>query len=205
MSKIIDQFDSKFSRLTEQAVTRFEQGGYINGDYVKLRSNYKSSPFYKEAADHVKAKIDELAETDLNIRISGVKSIRNNMAPVVGNQNAPGGYHVDLAIEIAPGLYPSHVTVPVEIVELVDTADAMGRVSPPESQVYKNNVHGAEEVETTDIDRSNPKQDTKLPNSNNWQDTPGGGNAPKKSIFEKKDPETLEEAYDRIGLEKRNY
>lgn len=204
MTKFANQFESKFSKLTEQAVSRFEQGGYINGDYVKLRANYKSSDFYKRAAEHIQAKLDEIATSDLNLRVSGVKSLRTNMSPVKGNANAPDDFYVDIALEIAPGLYPEHITVPLDLIQMVDTADAMGRMPVPDSQVYKANIHGAEEVETSDKDRSNPKKDTKIKGGNKWQDTPGGGNAPKKTIFEKKkkDEDMLEEAYTSIYKKK---
>ena len=200
MKKFANKFKSKFEALSEQAIERYQQGGYINGDYIKFSSKYKSSDFYKKAGEHVQAMIDEFAESDLNIRVSAVKAIRPAIAPVDGGMNAADGFYLDVSQELAPGLYPRHITVPSEIVQMVDTPDAMGRVSAPDSQVYKANIHGAEEVETSDADRSNPKKNTKLAKSNKWQDSPGGGNAPKTVFGEKKtkkknDEEMIEEAY----------
>jgi len=204
MTNFANQFKSKFSQLTEQAVGRFQQGGYVNGDYVKFIKNYKNSDHYKEASEHVKTKIDDFAGSDLNLRVSAVKSIRPALAPVDGGMNAANGFHLDITQELAPGLYPCHITVPAEIIELVDTPDAMGRVTPPDSQVYKANIHGAEEVETKDKDRSNPKKDTKIKGGNRWVDKPGG-RVPEKTVFgeskRKNDEDLISEAYASIYSE----
>lgn len=198
------KFKNKFNLMVEQAVERFQQGGYINGDYVKFVSNIKSSEFFKTQSKEIQEKIQSMIDGDLHIRVSAIKSGRFPQNRVDGGLNAATDFFVDVVVEYAPGLYKDPVTVPVELIELVDTPDAMGRMPPPDSTVYKANIHGAEELTSDDENRSNPKKDTKIAGGNKWVDAPGGGGGDgMKPIRENKDDAVaLTEAYESIYKKK---
>jgi len=182
MTRTKIKFESTFSRLAEQATERFQQGGYINGDYVRLSKSIKTSQHYKGLPKQTQEKIDGILASDLHLRVSAIKSIRPAGYSNDGSPNAAADYFVDVVQEYAPGLYKDPLTLPICCIELVDTADAMGRMPPPDSQVYKANIHGAEEVTTKDDDRSLPKKNTKIAGGNKWVNAPigGGGNGMKK-------------------------
>ncbi len=194
------KFKNKFNLMVEQAVERFQQGGYINGDYVKFVSNIKSSEFFKKQSEQIQNKIIEMMDSDLHIRVSAIKSTRFPQNRVDGGLNAASDFYIDVVTEYAPGLYKDPVTVPAELIELVDTPDAMGRMTPPDSTVYKANIHGAEELKSDDENRSNPKKDTKIAGGSKWVDKPGGGGGDgMKPIKENKDDvSALTEAYESI-------
>ena len=84
----------------------------------------------------------------------------------------------DIYIEYAPGLYRNPMTVPMEVVEIMDDGNNTGPVV--NSVRRKNNIHGPEETKAkSDIDASVnlTTQNVKLPGANKWDDTqPGGGN-----------------------------
>lgn len=190
--------------MVEQAVERFQQGGYINGDYVKFVPNIKSTEFFKTQSKQIQDKIQEMIDGDLYLRVCAIKSARYPQNRVDGGLNAATDFYIDVVVEYAPGLYKDPVTVPSALIELVDTPDAMGRMPPPESTVYKANIHGAEELTSDDVNRSNPKKDTKISGGNKWVDKPGGGGGDgMKPVKENKDDiSALTEAYESIYIKK---
>lgn len=183
------KFQSKFTLLAEQAVERYQQGGLLNGDYVTIVKNIKSSDFYKNSNQTMRDKIDEFVESDQHLRVSAIKSAVYAQMPVDGGMNAANDFYADVIQEYAPGLYKDPITMPINLVELVDTADALGRVQAPESKVYDNKINSG-----TDGENLLPQQDTKLANTNSWNDkAPGGGNT--KDLQSLKES-TLTDAYD---------
>lgn len=155
----------------EQSIERFQQGGFINGDYVTLKKGIKNSPYFKELPSQSQEYIQNCLDTDLRLRISSIKSIRPATQPVDGGMNAGGGFVADVVIEYAPGLYKNPLSIPVEYIELVASgSDGFGTLATPDSLVYKTNVHGPEEVS----DHKLPKTNTKIPYSNKHPDAPGG-------------------------------
>ena len=172
------KFKSKFSALTEAAIERFQQGGVVNGDYVRFVKGYKNTDFYKKLPSQTQDKIDQFVDMDLHLRVSAVKSPSYAPASVEGGLNAAGEFYVDVVQEYAPGLYRHPMTVPVNLVELIDTADALGRMKSPDSLNYDNKEQQKPlEVKTNDADRALPTTNTTLKHSNSWNDkAPGGGN-----------------------------
>ena len=70
------------------------------------------------------------------------------------------------------------MTVPIEIVELMDDGNNRGPV--PDSSRRPNNIHGPKDTEAksdikAEVNLTN--KNVQLPNANKWDDTqPGGGN-----------------------------
>jgi hypothetical protein len=119
---------------------------------------------------------------DLNLRVGAVKSIYPTTTQnFVGGSEAPDGVFLDIYIEYAPGLYRNPMTVPIEVVDMVDDGNNRGPV--PDSLVRKNNVHGPKEIKAGQEgglkpDNVNlPQKNTVLPGANKWNDSkPGAGN-----------------------------
>ena len=181
------KFVGKFDILAEDSINRYNMGGLLSGDLVKIRKDYKKNDKYQAMMSNYKENIDLMATTDLNLRVSSVKSIRPNTTHNYGGgqgsgTDAPADYYVDISIETAPGLYKNPTTVPIEILELVDTK---GNLAPiPDSMKRKSDVHGPKEVESTDKDRKLPTKDTTMANSKGPKD---GRDDAKKPAEDKRD------------------
>ena len=84
----------------------------------------------------------------------------------------------DIYIEYAPGLYRNPMTVPSEVIEVLDDGNNRGPV--PDSLRRKNKIHAPEKVEAETDNKSDinlKNKNVTLPGSNKWDDTqPGGGN-----------------------------
>lgn len=180
---------SKFDKLCESEFERFQSGGFMIGDRIRFKKDALSNPYISSRAqsylDIVKACMDP--SFDLNLRIGAIKSIyptSSTGSSYGGGVSAPpDGIFFDIYIEYAPGLYRNPMTVPFEVIELMD--DGINRGPVPDSVRRKNKIHGPEEVDANssinaEINLKN--QNTKLPGANKWDDTqPGGGNfKPKK-------------------------
>ena len=136
--------DSKFEKLAESTMVRFQQGGILVGDIVRFKKDAVNNPKLKNITNQMAETIKQLAETDLNLRVSAIKSIRPSTGAVndgLGNSStsAPTDFWIDVVVEHNPGSYSNPVTVPIEVVEPVDTH---GNLAPiPDSLKRPNNVN----------------------------------------------------------------
>ena len=194
------KFDSKFSMVAEAAIERYQQGGLVNGDYVTFVKGYDKSDYFKGLPEMTQLKIKDMMETDLHLRISAIKSSAYAQAPVDGGMAAAGDFFADVVTEYAPGLYKDPITVPVNIIEIIDTADALGRMTSPDSQNYDNKeMRDPVKVKSSDPDRTLPTEDTKLPNANKWDDkAPGGGNYKKVNESTTQSAKSLGSLYEQV-------
>lgn len=87
--------EKKFIKLIESLNTRLTRGGFLVGDYVEFFKNYKSHPEYKALNDMIKKSIDELANSKLNIRVTGINDTHALRYP--GNPDQMNG-HVTLSL-----------------------------------------------------------------------------------------------------------
>lgn len=172
---------NKFNALLNEELGRFQQGGFLVGDRIRFTKNALRHEYVSKRAksyqDIIKACMDP--SFDLNLRIGAIKSIYPTTTQNYGNgTQSPDGIYFDIYIEYAPGLYRNPMTVPIDIVELMDDGNDRGPV--PDSVRRENDIHGPEEVQSAsdikaDINLKN--QNVKLPGANKWDDTkPGGGN-----------------------------
>ena len=104
----------------ETAIQRFQQGGFLVGDLVKIKKNALSNDELKEASAQMKERIKQLQETDVNLRLSAIKTKRANTSlGYVGGPDAPTGYYVDVVQEINPANWVNPTTLPMEVIERV--------------------------------------------------------------------------------------
>jgi hypothetical protein len=173
---------SKFEDLFESEMERFQQGGFMIGDRVRFRKGALEHKYIVSKAqsyiDIVKACMEP--SFDLNLRIGAIKSIfpATTQNYGAGISTPPDMVFFDIYIEYAPGLYRNPMTVPSDIIEVMDDGNNRGPV--PDSLRRKNKIHAPEKVEAetdakSDVNLTN--KNVKLPGSNKWDDTqPGGGN-----------------------------
>lgn len=157
----------------EQALERFQQGGFINGDYIVIKKTITNSPYFKELPTQSQEYIKNCIASDLRMRVSAIKSIRPALQQVDGGLNAGGDFVVDVVVEYAPGLYKNPLTLPVQYIELVaGPTDGFGTLDAPDSLKRKDKVHGPEDLPKKQM---LPTSNTVLPNSNKHPDDQPGG------------------------------
>lgn len=132
--------NSSFDLLFEDVYTRFQSGGLLSGDIVTFRSNAMNHPAIKGATQDFQNMIRELMESDLNLKVGAIRTIRPGQQ--YHEQNTIYGFSVDIVQEYAPGLFRLPVTVPIEILERVDGTGTYRNPQPvPDSFRRKDRVN----------------------------------------------------------------
>ena len=154
---------SKFDTLFEQQIGRFVKSGPIAGDYVKLKSNYKSSDWYKaldEARRNYVSEILTLSEQGKHLMLSTIKKGIHE----TGSTDSQSWNIADIAVENAPGFYTSPLTLPLELLEfVVSSADARGTQKDPTNDQKDHTTLKPEEETDKAIDVG---QQTNVPDGN---------------------------------------
>jgi len=184
------KFSGKYDVLLETAIQRFQQGGFLIGDLVKIKKNALSNEKLKGISEQMKQRIKEFQESDVNLRLCAVKSSHANTSlGYIGGPDAPTDYYVDIVQEISPSNWVNPTTLPMEVVEKLDheswepvpVPDSLKRMSPETTEFDKNGIAkgdiGADEYSRMSNDLNLPSKNIKLSNSKKWDDNkPGGGN-----------------------------
>lgn len=120
--------NGKFKVLYETIYNRYKQGsGFLEGDLVKLKDSYKSEEGYKALAETIKQRIEDATKSGLNLRVGRLHT-PNNQYGSFGHLNLPAT-HADLYQELNPGNFGNLVTVPISILEPIDTGVNLSPVS----------------------------------------------------------------------------
>jgi len=192
------KFTGKYDTIIESTITRFEQGGILSGDLVRFRKDALKNEKIKALTSQYIAMIEDAMNTDLNLRACGVKSIRPTTTGNYGGGHfagtrAPADLFVDIVVEYAPGLWRDPITVPIEVLEVVDTH---GNLAPvPDSVKRKNDVEMPQDVESPDADRKNPDSNTKQEIIASIDDGRNQIKAPKEVKKKNQGKLTLEDVY----------
>lgn len=214
------KFSGKYEMLAEVALTRYQQSGFLIGDYVRIKKNALNNEKIKGMSDQYKDRIKQFQNSDVNLRICAVKNkYPDSSFGVVGSPDMPIDSFVDVVQEISLANWVNPMTIPMDAVELVETEfyapipDSVKRPSPEPTEFDDKGVAkgdmGAEEATRMSKELNLATKNTKLANSNKWQDDkPGAGNTkgvtkPKKLNDSVKvdDEKMLVEAYTSIYQE----
>ena len=127
----------KFTKIWESAINRYTLGGFLNGDLVKIKPNYKSHAAIKDNHSIITG-LKGLIDSGCNLRITNVK---NKYPAVMAGDNTDFkgcNVEIDIAPEQSPGRYgPSH-TVPSEILEIINTEPNLSPI--PNKFKYDNKI-----------------------------------------------------------------
>lgn len=130
---------SKFDVIFESNFSRFQGGGFLTGDVVKLKSGWENDEWCKTAPVQLINALKALDEQDLLLRVSSVKTLRPAVNSSVDQALGVDGFHVDITQEIAPGRYTgSFVTVPHHLIELDGDNDKLPEI--PDSMRREENI-----------------------------------------------------------------
>jgi hypothetical protein len=205
----MEKFKGKYEKLAESTLVRYQNGGVMTGDLVKVLPNALKHPLLKDLGDHVKAAIQGLIDSELNLRVGGVKSIypaSNSFSDGLGGAttDSPAGIWCDVVIEKTPGSWSNPITLPAVVLEILPT-DGINLAPIPDALRRKDNVDikGKEAkyenpnkingIDYTDT-HTNPKGNTVL------DYVKGSAKQPvmKDSVQRVNDDDLLSEAYGRI-------
>lgn len=173
-------YKNKFSKIFESNFQRFQGGGVLAGDLVKIKDGIMTSEWLNDQASNVKSQLEDILGSDLNLRVSSVHAKRPAVQGSVQQDQQADDFYCDITQELAPGLFHNVITIPVGMLDIVDTD---GNLSPiPDSQRYDDNVHiKPEEVDLPEgQDETCPVFDTQIKKGDKKltdKDTPGMGSA----------------------------
>lgn len=124
-----------FELLAETHMTRFVQGGFVQGDYVKLKPNALNHPAVSNRAPQYRVQLKEMADDNASrLCISALKAVRSARARA--DQETPVELFIaDLTCEKAPGLNYGVISVPTDLLELIDRHDV------PDGWRYQHNAN----------------------------------------------------------------
>ena len=148
----------KFRTLFESNFQRFQGGGFLTGDLVRLKKEILNSEWGKRAAGPMLEQVQKFLESDLNIRISSVKTLRPQVqGSVQADIGASNSYFADITLEKAPGLYLDFLEVPCEFLENLDPGINLPPVPASQKRDDEVVIDPAEyAVGTTGATDSNP-------------------------------------------------
>jgi len=185
--------NSKFNPLFETIYNRFQNGnGFLAGDVVKFKSDYKDLDCYKKLGENIKQRIEDIIKTGNNIRVGRLHNSQfSNSYGAMGGTDAPA-HLADCYEEVAPSFWRNLVTIPVECLETSNPAIDLPPV--PANQKDKQRAYQKPLEATKDKPNTGPEIDeqtkvgekqthaskgnydlatknTKLNNSNNYDDS----------------------------------
>jgi len=159
---------NKFVTLHESYMRRYERGGFLVGDVFKFNDDFKSTECYKTLGNNTRDLIDDMINSGLHIRVTGIKDTEPARFPASAESSS---LHVvlNLALDSGGGRYTHHVSVPGEIGQAIQYApnllpipDAMRRKDKvtikPEEAEETTAPHAAENPV-----RALPTQNTEIP------------------------------------------
>jgi len=133
--------EKKFTKLYEATLSRFMRGGFLTSDRVKFVDNVLKNDFFKDQPESVKAMVEELINSGVNLRVRNVKS---HMPAVMGAGNPDDfgfSFSIEIVPEIAPGRYDINKTVVVPANLLVHQGDDVNLPPIPDKFKYDNKVN----------------------------------------------------------------
>jgi hypothetical protein len=149
--------EKKFVKILESTVARFKQGGLLTGDIVKFKTDVLANEWVKKQLPNMVERIKEFIESDKNIRVSAIKALRPSASGTVQSNEQVDDWYCDITQEEAPGFYLNFMTVPLEVLEQIDTGNNLAPI--PDSQKFDpNNDRVVIKPQEVDL----PKQDTEI-------------------------------------------
>lgn len=116
------KFDKIYDSIMEAVNSRYTVGGYLPGDLVKFRPDYKSSPTYKAMHSIMRQDIEDMIDSGLNIKVINVGS--RNIQTSMSNSDRPAN---DVVITIAAdqggGRHYGGLTVTPDMIDVLTIND----------------------------------------------------------------------------------
>lgn len=169
---------NKFQKLFEGTFTRYQGGGFLTGDLVKLKSDILKSEWASKLGQNYIEQLNKFLESDLNIRISSVKTLRPQQQGSIQQDMGVGNeYYADICLEEIPGKFLDFTEVPCEFLEMIDTGVNLSPIADSQKRKDKTNIKPEEvdiqsddnmfdpvvNTKSNEGDKHNPTSNTTLP------------------------------------------
>lgn len=105
--------NKSFSLIYENFVNRYAQGGFLVGDYVKIKKDALKCP---ELSSQHKDLVREIIKNDERVRIVNIQAKNANLSALPNGTMAD--YNVIVSPEIHPGLNGGTIVLPMHCLEL---------------------------------------------------------------------------------------
>lgn len=138
----------------EVTLTRYQQGGYLCGDIVKIKKNALKHKKLEGYSEQFLAELGGMIKAGTQLKVSAVKSERPATTEMYGLANAVTGYWVDLVEEYAPGLWKNPMTLPMDILERVDVGNNRDPMTNPERKSKSTKPEKPEKSDREDVNRA---------------------------------------------------
>jgi hypothetical protein len=128
----------RFLRLYESWLTRYNHGGFLQGDIVKFKSDALKHPFVKTQADDLVQNLKDLIDGGLTLRVTNVI---NKFPAVMGTGNPDDSgpdFTVEVGEDVGGGRIIKHAIVHVGMLDKIDTTPGLEEV--PDKNKYDNKV-----------------------------------------------------------------
>jgi hypothetical protein len=130
---------SKFNTIFESNFSRYQGGGFLTGDIIKLKQGWNQDEWSTKAPQQLIDKLRELDESDLILRVSSVKTLRPAVNSSVDQALGTDDFHIDITQETAPGRFNGvFVTLPQNLIELDGPNDTLPDI--PDSLKREENI-----------------------------------------------------------------
>lgn len=139
-------YKNKFTKIFESNFQRYQGGGILAGDVVEFVDNILNDEWFDKQSDTIKSRVQEFIDGDFNIRVGSVSAKRPANGGSVQQDQQVDDYYVDVVKELAPGLFTDVMTLPIHLVQKVDTGDNLAPI--PDSQRREDTSH----IKPEDVD-----------------------------------------------------
>jgi hypothetical protein len=170
----MNKFRGKFEAIHEETLYRYQQGGFLTGDYAKVKKDALKSDKIEKLSEQMKAILHDAIKNETVLRISYIKSGQSEAfsGPVDASNIPSSELWADCYVEYAPGMWHSVMTLPLGILEKIQIEGAEG-YAPYNKDLVRPNIDepGAASKELKaqtkgdDENRKLAKTNTKLANT----------------------------------------
>ena len=128
----------KFDSIYESVIQRYAVGGYLPGDIVIFRPDYKSSSCYKSMHTRMREELEQLINSGLNIKIIQVGDKLSGVS--AGNQHKTAdNVVITVAGDHGGGRHYGSIAVSPDMIDLADPANPTPSV--PDQFYRKDNTN----------------------------------------------------------------
>lgn len=175
----MNKFTGKFEKLHEETLFRYQQGGFLRGDYVKIKKNALKNELVEQFSEQLKNILQDAIKNETVLRVSYIKSGKSeSFSGPVDAANIPScELWADCYVEHAPGMWHNVMTIPLSIIEKIEVEGANG-YPQYDKKLIRPNAEEPDRVDKElkkqtmgdDDNRKLSKKNTKLANAKEPKD-----------------------------------
>ncbi len=175
----MNKFSGKFEKLHEETLYRYQQGGFLRGDYAKIKKDALKNEHVEQFSEQMKNILQDAIKNETVLRVSYIKSGKSEaFSGPVDAANIPAcELWADCYVEHAPGMWHNVMTIPLSILEKMEPDGANGFI-PYNKDLIRPNAEEPSKVDSElkkqtmggDDNRVLPKTNTKLANTKEPKD-----------------------------------